>query len=210
MASREVLFGNLVVCSDGIFVLVPIVIFVAAAILAVAVIVLLPKRRTKTEQDVEKYSDDDSDHEETLQFEFNAVRAATDNFSDVNKLGQGGFGYVYKGKLHDGRDIAVKRLSQNSGQGEQEFKNEVILMSKLDHKNLAWRNWKAGTALKIIDPILGDGSRSEMMRSPSKPAFLYMDAVDETDVVSPSSDQSHRKTREVSVNEVSFSEFDPR
>ncbi|GKV38228.1 hypothetical protein SLEP1_g46164 [Rubroshorea leprosula] len=50
---------------------------------------------------------------------------ATNNFSMANKLGQGGYGPVYKGKLHDGTDVAVKRLSSSSGQGLEEFKNEV-------------------------------------------------------------------------------------
>ncbi|KAH9688409.1 cysteine-rich receptor-like protein kinase 10 [Citrus sinensis] len=61
---------------------------------------------------------------------------ATQHFSDENKLGEGGFGPVYKGKLADGKEIAVKRLSRTSGQGLQEFKNEVTLIAKLQHKNL--------------------------------------------------------------------------
>ncbi|KAH9754431.1 cysteine-rich receptor-like protein kinase 10 [Citrus sinensis] len=61
---------------------------------------------------------------------------ATQHFSDENKLGEGGFGAVYKGKLADGKEIAVKRLSRTSGQGLQEFKNEVTLIAKLQHKNL--------------------------------------------------------------------------
>ncbi|MFQ6657772.1 hypothetical protein Gotur_027313, partial [Gossypium turneri] len=75
-------------------------------------------------------------HGEALQFDFNAVRVATDNFSDANLLGRGGFGSVYKGQLEDGRKVAVKRLSESSGQGEQEFKNEVMLLAKLQHRNL--------------------------------------------------------------------------
>ncbi|KAF9590364.1 hypothetical protein IFM89_033890 [Coptis chinensis] len=67
-------------------------------------------------------------------FDFNTVSAATNNFS--NKLGQGGFGPVYKGTLLDERKIAVKRLSRSSGQGVQEFKNELMLISKLQHRNL--------------------------------------------------------------------------
>ncbi|KAF8411255.1 hypothetical protein HHK36_003802 [Tetracentron sinense] len=61
---------------------------------------------------------------------------ATNNFHLANKLGEGGFGPVYKGKLFDGREIAVKRLSRSSGQGLEEFKNEVIVISRLQHKNL--------------------------------------------------------------------------
>ncbi|XP_078148974.1 cysteine-rich receptor-like protein kinase 15 [Carex rostrata] len=69
-------------------------------------------------------------------FNFTALKAATDNFSDVNKLGKGGFGPVYKGTLLDGREIAVKRLSGTSVQGITEFKNEVDFLAKLKHKNL--------------------------------------------------------------------------
>ncbi|XP_059450902.1 G-type lectin S-receptor-like serine/threonine-protein kinase At4g03230 [Corylus avellana] len=69
-------------------------------------------------------------------FDLESIRAATDNFSDVNKLGQGGYGPVYKGTFPDGQEIAVKRLSSVSGQGLQEFKNEVMLIAKLQHRNL--------------------------------------------------------------------------
>lgn len=61
---------------------------------------------------------------------------ATDNFSNSNLLGRGGFGQVYKGKLENGQEIAVKRLSRASGQGVEEFMNEVELISKLQHRNL--------------------------------------------------------------------------
>nr|XP_043620638.1 putative receptor-like protein kinase At4g00960 [Erigeron canadensis] len=71
-----------------------------------------------------------------FEYDFCTVRAATNDFSEDNKIGQGGFGLVYKGKLDDGKLIAVKRLSRESGQGEQEFKNEVLLVAKLHHRNL--------------------------------------------------------------------------
>ncbi|KAG6405380.1 hypothetical protein SASPL_132969 [Salvia splendens] len=74
--------------------------------------------------------------EESLLYDFKQLVAATNNFSTSNKLGEGGFGAVYKGKLRSGQQIAVKRLSRNSGQGELEFKNEVLLMAKLQHRNL--------------------------------------------------------------------------
>ncbi|CAB4313905.1 unnamed protein product [Prunus armeniaca] len=69
-------------------------------------------------------------------FSYASVVAATTNFSEENKLGQGGFGPVYKGKLVTGQEIAVKRLSRCSGQGTLEFKNELILISELQHTNL--------------------------------------------------------------------------
>ncbi|KAJ0250567.1 Protein kinase domain-containing protein [Hirschfeldia incana] len=69
-------------------------------------------------------------------FEFKVLATATDDFSIINKLGQGGFGPVYKGKLPEGQEIAVKRLSRASGQGLEELLNEVVVISKLQHRNL--------------------------------------------------------------------------
>ncbi|KAL3522128.1 hypothetical protein ACH5RR_014962 [Cinchona calisaya] len=81
----------------------------------------------------------DESQEEDLElpiFTLANIFAATDQFALGNKIGQGGFGPVYKGDLPNGVKIAVKRLSQNSGQGLREFKNEVILIAKLQHRNL--------------------------------------------------------------------------
>ncbi|KAL1556338.1 non-specific serine/threonine protein kinase [Salvia divinorum] len=87
-------------------------------------------------EELEDVSAEDVSDEESLLYDFEELVAATDNFSSSNKLGQGGFGAVYKGILRSGLQIAVKRLSRNSGQGELEFKNEVVLMAKLEHRNL--------------------------------------------------------------------------
>ncbi|GLT37753.1 hypothetical protein SLA2020_120540 [Shorea laevis] len=69
-------------------------------------------------------------------FDLAAIAEATNNFSDANKLGEGGYGPVYKGILKDGQQIAVKRPSKNSTQGLDEFKNEVLCIAKLQHRNL--------------------------------------------------------------------------
>ncbi|KAL8512892.1 hypothetical protein ACS0TY_019153 [Phlomoides rotata] len=69
-------------------------------------------------------------------FDLSTISKATDNFSIDNKLGEGGFGPVYKGVLEDGHEIAVKRLSTTSNQGVDEFKNEVVCIAKLQHRNL--------------------------------------------------------------------------
>ncbi|GLU09102.1 hypothetical protein SLE2022_259780 [Rubroshorea leprosula] len=69
-------------------------------------------------------------------FELAELSKATNDFSSHNKLGEGGFGSVYKGTLLDGKEIAVKRLSKSSEQGLVEFKNEVALIAKLQHRNL--------------------------------------------------------------------------
>ncbi|KFK23345.1 hypothetical protein AALP_AAs39041U000200 [Arabis alpina] len=80
--------------------------------------------------------EDKSRNRELPLFELSTIAAATNNFCFQNKLGAGGFGPVYKGVLQNGMEIAVKRLSTNSGQGMEEFKNEVKLISKLQHRNL--------------------------------------------------------------------------
>ena len=101
--------------------------------------------------------------EELPLIDFNKLATATNNFHEANKLGQGGFGPVYRvimpvpldlcevmyvlnnellicflfqGKLAEGQDIAVKRLSRASTQGLEEFMNEVVVISKLQHRNL--------------------------------------------------------------------------
>ncbi|XP_024200305.2 G-type lectin S-receptor-like serine/threonine-protein kinase At1g11410 [Rosa chinensis] len=80
--------------------------------------------------------DDSRINSELLLFHLNTVSTATNNFSIENKLGEGGFGSVYKGILYDGKEIAVKIISKFSGQGVEEFKNEVLLIAKLQHRNL--------------------------------------------------------------------------
>nr|XP_029120416.1 cysteine-rich receptor-like protein kinase 3 isoform X2 [Elaeis guineensis] len=71
-----------------------------------------------------------------LNFKYEDLRIATDNFSQMNKLGQGGFGSVYKGVLPDGREIAVKRLFSTTRQWLDQFFNEVSLINRIQHKNL--------------------------------------------------------------------------
>ncbi|CAL9037664.1 unnamed protein product, partial [Musa banksii] len=73
---------------------------------------------------------------ELPQIDFGILLLATNNFSESNKLGKGGFGIVYRGSLSGGQEIAVKRLVRGSGQGWEEFKNEVILIAQLQHRNL--------------------------------------------------------------------------
>ncbi|KAI3441585.1 EF-hand domain-containing protein [Psidium guajava] len=69
-------------------------------------------------------------------FDLATIVNATNGFSEDSLIGAGGFGPVYKGNLSTGQEVAVKRLSRNSGQGLEEFKNETILIAKLQHRNL--------------------------------------------------------------------------
>ncbi|CAL8139749.1 unnamed protein product [Prunus armeniaca] len=69
-------------------------------------------------------------------FGLKSILNATNNFSEANKLGEGGFGPVYKGILLENQEVAIKRLSKKSGQGHEEFINELNLIAKLQHTNL--------------------------------------------------------------------------
>ncbi|XP_074269997.1 G-type lectin S-receptor-like serine/threonine-protein kinase SD1-13 [Silene latifolia] len=98
----------------------------------VAIVYFLCRRKAKQaekNQSLERF-------EELPLFKFEKLAAATSNFQDSNKLGQGGFGPVYKGTLDDGQEVAIKRLSGTSTQGVEEFMNEVLVISKLQHRNL--------------------------------------------------------------------------
>ncbi|KAL6012341.1 hypothetical protein ACLOJK_002828 [Asimina triloba] len=69
-------------------------------------------------------------------FSYEDLAMATGGFADANMLGQGGFGYVYKGLLPNGTEIAVKQLKSGSGQGEREFQAEVEIISRVHHRHL--------------------------------------------------------------------------
>ncbi|PIN19530.1 Serine/threonine protein kinase [Handroanthus impetiginosus] len=69
-------------------------------------------------------------------FSYAELRAATDEFNPTNKLGEGGFGPVYKGTLEDGRVVAVKQLSVQSHQGKSQFVAEIATISAVQHRNL--------------------------------------------------------------------------
>ncbi|XP_028090215.1 probable leucine-rich repeat receptor-like serine/threonine-protein kinase At3g14840 isoform X7 [Camellia sinensis] len=75
-------------------------------------------------------------HLHTGSFTLRQIKAATKNFDVANKVGEGGFGSVYKGLLLDGTVIAVKQLSSKSKQGNREFVNEIGMISALQHPNL--------------------------------------------------------------------------
>ncbi|KAJ3696028.1 hypothetical protein LUZ60_001405 [Juncus effusus] len=102
-------------------------------ILVVLALVMLRRRRSIK---FENKKDEARDASGSLLFKLNDLRVATNDFSQSNKLGEGGFGSVYKGVLANGQEIAVKRLSFGSGQGVSELKNEVIVLTQLKHKNL--------------------------------------------------------------------------
>ncbi|KAK9133683.1 hypothetical protein Scep_013211 [Stephania cephalantha] len=120
----------------------------AAAIVSISVItgvllvasiiwcfIVRTRKRQRGEGDINQEEESTRDLELPLH-NYVTVANATNNFSHDKVIGEGGFGPVYKGILQNGQEIAVKRLSKNSGQGLKEFENEVILISKLQHRNL--------------------------------------------------------------------------
>ncbi|XP_044466899.1 cysteine-rich receptor-like protein kinase 10 isoform X2 [Mangifera indica] len=112
-----------------------IVIVIASTAVVLSFVGLCLVRRGKKNGDIRAFIFG-NEIMKSLQFNFDAIKEATDNFSTENKLGEGGFGEVYKGMLPDGRGIAVKRLSKRSCQGYEEFINEIVLVAKLQHRNL--------------------------------------------------------------------------
>ncbi|KAL7185672.1 hypothetical protein ACSBR2_027596 [Camellia fascicularis] len=94
------------------------------------------ERSVKSFLDSSEFKEGDKKGIDVPVFNLESILEATNYFSDENKLGQGGFGPVYKGNLPERQEIAIKRLSSHSGQGLEEFKNEVVLIAKLQHRNL--------------------------------------------------------------------------
>lgn len=69
-------------------------------------------------------------------FTFEELAKATDQFNEINNVGQGGYGKVYKGKLATGEMVAIKRAQEGSLQGTKEFYTEIELLSRVHHRNL--------------------------------------------------------------------------
>ncbi|XP_057494292.1 G-type lectin S-receptor-like serine/threonine-protein kinase At4g03230 [Actinidia eriantha] len=124
------------------------------------------ERRVRNFIDSSEFKEDDKKGIDVPFFDLESILEATDYFSDANKLGQGGFGPVFKGKFSGGQEIAVKRLSSHSGQGLEEFKNEVVLIAKLQHRNLVRL---LGYCIKGDEKIL----LYEYMPNKSLDAFIF-------------------------------------
>nr|POE82575.1 putative lrr receptor-like serine/threonine-protein kinase [Quercus suber] len=101
--------------------------------LAVFIVFYIVRRRKPPTNDDEELLGIDA---KTFTFSYAELKTATEDFNLDNKLGEGGFGPVYKGTLNDGRVIAVKQLSVTSHQGKNQFLTEIATISAVQHRNL--------------------------------------------------------------------------
>ncbi|XP_057516306.1 G-type lectin S-receptor-like serine/threonine-protein kinase At4g03230 isoform X3 [Amaranthus tricolor] len=141
---------------------------IAGALAIVLICGILLKRRGRELGSVE-FKGNDSEGIDVPFFVWESILAATNNFSDSNMLGKGGFGAVYEGMLPDGKRVAVKRLSSVSVQGVEEFRTEVELIAKLQHRNLVRL---LGYCVKADEKILV----YEYMPNGSLDSFLFDEA----------------------------------
>ncbi|KAM0924493.1 hypothetical protein ACQ4PT_004834 [Festuca glaucescens] len=121
--------------------MVPIILLPIIAAISLVGCFFFSRRRGPVTEEKQPYSiysakGEDVETVDSMMIDISTLRAATGDFADSNKLGEGGFGAVYKGTLPDGEEIAVKRMSMSSTQGVEELKNELALVAKLSHKNL--------------------------------------------------------------------------
>ncbi|XP_028104373.1 G-type lectin S-receptor-like serine/threonine-protein kinase At4g27290 [Camellia sinensis] len=114
------------------------VVLIATLIIGLGISSYISKKKGRTIDHPEQgcYKESQNEDIELPLFHLVTITKATDYFAINNKLGEGGFGPVYKGMLEGGHDIAVKLLLKDSKQGVDEFKNEVICIARLQHRNL--------------------------------------------------------------------------
>ncbi|XP_056865080.1 cysteine-rich receptor-like protein kinase 10 isoform X1 [Raphanus sativus] len=122
--------------NSSVVVIAILVAIIIAFVVSIAGYCFLAKRKKKNSDNKPDFYGDDITTIESLQLDYRTIQAATNDYSENNKIGQGGFGEVYKGTFSNGTEVAVKRLPKSSGQGETEFKNEVVVVAKLQHRNL--------------------------------------------------------------------------
>nr|GMD96167.1 G-type lectin S-receptor-like serine/threonine-protein kinase At1g67520 [Ipomoea batatas] len=147
-----------------IWILIPIVVSTVLVVL-----LLLRRRKRKREEarkeqelkdllTLEEYSDihelSSGENGSLKVFSYAWVVTTTNNFSSDCKLGQGGFGSVYKGLMPEGQEVAIKQLAERSTQGLVEFKNE------------AWELWNTDAVLQLVDPAISNvcGNEEQLRR----------------------------------------------
>ncbi|KAL2247781.1 UNVERIFIED_CONTAM: putative LRR receptor-like serine/threonine-protein kinase, partial [Sesamum indicum] len=116
----------------GIIVAVAVIVAILLSIVAGTCYIFQRRKRQKKLEDKELLGLDVRPYT----FSYTELKTATDDFNLANKLGEGGFGPVYKGTLEDGRVVAVKQLSVASRQGKTQFLAEIATISAVQHRNL--------------------------------------------------------------------------
>ncbi|KMS97961.1 hypothetical protein BVRB_4g097070 [Beta vulgaris subsp. vulgaris] len=138
------------------------------------------QRRSRERSSEMTYDVDDDDFDKETgpkRFTYNELSHATNNFSEERKLGEGGFGGVYRGFLTDlDREIAVKKISRESKQGKKEYMSEVRIISRLRHKNLVqllgWCHERGG--LLLVYEFMPNGSLdSHLYRGKTKSVLQW-------------------------------------
>ncbi|PAN38488.1 hypothetical protein PAHAL_7G175400 [Panicum hallii] len=142
----------------------------AALLFAIPAIAFALWRRRKPEEhffDVPAEEDPEVHLGQLKRFSLRELQVATDNFSNRNVLGRGGFGKVYKGRLTDGSLVAVKRLKEErTPGGELQFQTEVELISMAVHKNLLRLRGFCMTPTErlLVYPYMANGSVASRLR----------------------------------------------
>ncbi|XP_023738344.3 cysteine-rich receptor-like protein kinase 44 [Lactuca sativa] len=157
-------------------VIIIIIIITVCVVIVITSIYIFMRKKQQQKPPIKNLENETMDisTSECLQYNFSTIKAATYDFSEDNRLGKGGFGAVYKGKLGDGQEIAVKRLARDSGQGDIEFKNEVLLVAKLQHRNLVRLLGFSieGSERLLIYELLSNASLDQFIFDPTKHTIL--------------------------------------
>ncbi|KAI4298620.1 hypothetical protein L6164_032156 [Bauhinia variegata] len=151
------------------------VIIIAIVVPIIAIVVLLIffsiSRARKPKKDSEGEAETENDTTDSIQFKFRIIQHATNNFSHENKLGEGGFGPVYKGRLSNGQEVAIKSrymATEYAVHGKFSTKSNafslgVLVLEIISGKknsgscnenvehlpSIAWKNWRRGTNQKL-------------------------------------------------------------
>ncbi|KAG6418464.1 hypothetical protein SASPL_120668 [Salvia splendens] len=159
-----------------------LIVGIVAALLFIFAFCYLSQRRKKQKSiDDKEFLGIDA---QTYTFSYAELRAATGDFDPSNKLGEGGFGPVYKGTLADGRLVAVKQLSVASHQGKSQFVAEIATISAVQHRNLVklYGCCIEGVKRLLVYEYLENKSLDQILFGPSSGTSLFLDWKTRSDI----------------------------